>query len=192
MRRGTGPQRARPPRCEAAPPRRRGASSECDPAEGSSSGSGPRRAASGASVGAGNPAVGRITPVLVAIIKEGLQRPTEVVSRAVPVRGAARGTRTQGDDPERDPPRARRGRVGLRRRAPDNAVRRRVKAREARAGDAHYDSTGAGGYADGAPAADHAAAHHTAPDPATAEPPPVSTAPAPATPEAAPPSPLEP
>lgn len=37
------------------------------------------------------------TPVLVAIIREGLQRPTEVVARAVPVRGVVRSAGQPGD-----------------------------------------------------------------------------------------------
>jgi hypothetical protein len=47
------------------------------------------------------------TPVLVAIIREGLQKPTEVVARAVPVRGIVRSA--EGPDPpasEPPPPRA--------------------------------------------------------------------------------------
>jgi hypothetical protein len=40
------------------------------------------------------------TPVLVALIREGLQRPTEAVTRAVPVRGVVRSA----DPPATDPP----------------------------------------------------------------------------------------
>lgn len=48
------------------------------------------------------------TPVLVAIIREGLQRPTEVVARAVPVRGVVRSARPPDapgsvPDPQRAP-----------------------------------------------------------------------------------------
>jgi hypothetical protein len=45
------------------------------------------------------------TPVFVAIIREGLQKPTEVVTRAVPVRGIVRSTGRPGDPPppEEDP-----------------------------------------------------------------------------------------
>jgi hypothetical protein len=39
------------------------------------------------------------TPVLVALIKEALRKPTEVVARAVPVRGVVRSTRPQGSQP---------------------------------------------------------------------------------------------
>lgn len=39
------------------------------------------------------------TPVFVAIIREGLQKPTEVVTRAVPVRGIVRSSGRPGDPP---------------------------------------------------------------------------------------------
>lgn len=39
------------------------------------------------------------TPVLVALIKEALRKPTEVVARAVPVRGVVRSARPQGSQP---------------------------------------------------------------------------------------------
>lgn len=39
------------------------------------------------------------TPVLVALIKEALRKPTEVVARAVPVRGVVRSARPQGAQP---------------------------------------------------------------------------------------------
>jgi hypothetical protein len=39
------------------------------------------------------------TPVLVALIKEALRKPTEVVARAVPVRGVVRSARPQGPQP---------------------------------------------------------------------------------------------
>lgn len=58
------------------------------------------------------------TPVLVAIIREGLQRPTEVVARAVPVRGVVRGAGQPGDAeaaPGEPPPRvAQPGAIGVR------------------------------------------------------------------------------